>query len=103
MQRLLPVSLTPVPRALEIDVEVEDAALERAPKPFLRRVLPLLVDDLERNVLVRGTGVDAEDARLAVLAPVRHDGVRRSRGLVDEIGVEDVELVPLHPSCGTLW
>ena len=40
--------------------------------------------------------MDAKDARLPVLAPVRHDGVRGSLGLVDEVGVEDVELVPLH-------
>ena len=44
---------------------MKDASVERTPEALLVTILPLLVDDLERDVFVRGAGVDPEDARLA--------------------------------------
>lgn len=44
--------LPPVACALEVEEEVQDAALKRAPEAVLTRVVPLLVHDAEGDVLV---------------------------------------------------
>ena len=63
--------LAPVALAPEVKVEVEDAALKGALEALLVAVLPLLVQDLERDVLIGGTGVEAQQAGAAVLVRVR--------------------------------
>ena len=58
--------LSPVSGTREVDVEVKDTAIERTPESLLVTVLPLLVDDLKRDVLVRRARVNTQDARFAV-------------------------------------
>ena len=53
-----------------LDVNVHDASLEGALEPALVRVLPVLVDDLERDVLVRGPRLEHQHRGLAVLGAV---------------------------------
>ena len=63
--------LAPVALASEVEVEVQDAALEGALEALLVAVLPLLVQDLERNVLVGRPRVEAQQACAAVLVRLR--------------------------------
>lgn len=55
------------------------------------RELPLAVDDPERDVFVRRAGHKVQQHRL-VVPRLLDDLVRRRFGLVDEVGVKDVEL-----------
>lgn len=66
-------------------------SVERALEPALVRVLPGLVGDRERDVLVRRAGGEDERGQVGVV-PVLDDAVRRRPGLVDQVGVEDREL-----------
>lgn len=52
------------------------------------RMLPLPVDDLESDVLVRRTGLEDDGCDLGLVL-VLDDSVRRSFLRIDEIGVED--------------
>ena len=97
--RCLVKYLSSIPRSLEVDVEVEDAALKRASESSLVAVFPFLVHDLERDILVRWARGDFEQTRFGIWRTVGLDFVRRRLGGVDEVRVEDVELVPLH----NLW
>ncbi len=56
---------SPVARTLEVEVQMQDAALVRALEAAPVRRLPLLVDDPEGDVLVGGPGREDQDARLA--------------------------------------
>lgn len=86
-------SLPTVPDELEVEVQVEDATLEEALEPALVAALPLAVEDLERHVLVGRTCGEADDAEVRAVRRLDAEGGRL--GLVDEVGVEDVELVAL--------
>ena len=59
--------LAPVAPALEVEVELEDAALEDAAEAALGLGLPLLVDDLEGEVLVGRARLEADDDELVAL------------------------------------
>ncbi|KFW81253.1 Putative uncharacterized protein encoded by CACTIN-AS1, partial [Manacus vitellinus] len=80
---------------LEVEPELEDAVGELAAEAVAVGILPLPVDDLEGDVLVGRPRVEAQDGKvLVVLAGLQE--VLGRRALVDEVGVEDVELVALH-------
>ena len=86
----------PIPRPVEVEEQVQDAALKRALEAALVAVAPLLVDDPERNVLVGRACDEADHARRVVhTVGVLLDLVRGRLGLVDEVVVQDVELVAL--------
>mmetsp|Transcript_10837 Transcript_10837/g.23617 ORF Transcript_10837/g.23617 Transcript_10837/m.23617 type:complete len:329 (-) Transcript_10837:1078-2064(-) len=86
----------PVPVALEVEEELQNASLEAHAEAALVRGFPLAVDDLEGEVLVRRTPLDAKDAGVLGAARVRVQRVGGRLGTIDEVGVEDIELVPLH-------
>lgn len=79
---------TPVEVPAEVEVELEHAAVKRRAEAALVRVLPLLVDDLECNVLVRRAGAE-DDGRDLGLDLVAHDLVRRRDLRVEQVRVED--------------
>ena len=54
----------PIAKALEAKVELQDPALEAAAEAALVRVLPLLVDNLEGEVLIGRAALELEDARV---------------------------------------
>ena len=85
---------------LEVDVEVENPALECALEPLFVRILPLFVDNAEGDVLIRRASGDAQNARVVVARGgglrIALDSISRRFGSVDEIRVEDVEFVPLN-------
>lgn len=83
-----------IPVQLEIEVQLQDAAIELTPEAVLLLVVPLLVHDLEGHVLVRRACVEADDEEVSRVCGLQV--VRRRDGLVDEVRVEDVELVALH-------
>ena len=85
---------SPVSVSLEVEPELEDVIVELAPEAPLVPVLPLPVDDLEGDVLVGRPGRHPQDAVLPLLhrQQLEHGG----RTLVDQVGVEDVELVALE-------
>ena len=85
---------SPVSVSLEVEPELEDVVVELAAEAPLVPVLPLPVDDLEGDVLVGRPGRHPQDAVLALLhrQQLEHGG----RTLVDQVGVEDVELVALE-------
>jgi len=56
--------------ALEVEVEVQDAALKGGLEAFLVAVLPLLIEDLEGDVLVGRPRVEYEQARTAMLVRI---------------------------------
>lgn len=60
-----------VPLAFEVEVQVEDAALEGALETLLVRVLPLLVDDAEGDVLVGRPRLYPQNAGVSVLVRLR--------------------------------
>ncbi|CAN0879886.1 hypothetical protein LINGRAHAP2_LOCUS13349 [Linum grandiflorum] len=70
-------------------------ALESALESLLVRVLPLLVHNPESDILVRRSSVEPDDARL-ITTSISINRIRRSLGLVHQVGVEDVELVSLN-------
>ncbi|KFR13739.1 Putative uncharacterized protein encoded by CACTIN-AS1, partial [Opisthocomus hoazin] len=80
---------------LEVEPELEDAVGKLAAEAVAVGILPLPADDLEGDVLVGRPGLEAQDGEvLVVLAGLQE--VLGRRALVDEVGVEDVELVALH-------
>ena len=89
---------TPVALPLEVEVQVQDAALKGALVPLLVAVLPLLVDHTEGDVLIGRACMKPQEAGgpvlicLGILLQLKGGRV----ALVDEVGVEDVEFVALH-------
>uniref|UniRef100_A0A9L0RK64 Uncharacterized protein n=1 Tax=Equus caballus TaxID=9796 RepID=A0A9L0RK64_HORSE len=81
--------------ALEVEPELEDAVGELAAEAVAVRVLPLAVDDLEGDVLVGRPRVEAQRGEVLVVGARLQEVLGRG-ALVDEVGVEDVELVALH-------
>lgn len=87
--------LSPVAVPLEVEPELEDPVGKLTAESVAVRVLPLAVDDLERDVLVGGPRVEAQHPEVAVVLGGLQEVLRRG-ALVDQVGVEDVELVALH-------
>uniref|UniRef100_A0ABI8ASY4 Uncharacterized protein n=1 Tax=Felis catus TaxID=9685 RepID=A0ABI8ASY4_FELCA len=85
----------PVAVALEVEPELEDAVGELAAEAVAVGVLPLAVDDLEGDVLVGRPRVEAQRGEVLVVGAGLQEVLGRG-ALVDEVGVEDVELVALH-------
>lgn len=50
-----------------MEPQLEDVVVEVAAEAALVRVLPLTVHDLERDVLVRGPGVESKNSKVWVL------------------------------------
>ena len=67
--------LSPVSVSFKMEPQLEDVVVELAPEAPLVDVLPLLVDNLEGDVLVGGTGGDVEDAEVAVLENKNNENV----------------------------
>ncbi|KFR06078.1 Putative uncharacterized protein encoded by CACTIN-AS1, partial [Nipponia nippon] len=79
----------------EVEPELEDPVGKLAAEAVAVGILPFPVDNLEGDVLVGRPGMEAQDGKvLVVLAGLQE--VLGRRALVDEVGVEDVELVALH-------
>ena len=58
------------------------------------RELPFAIDDSESNVFVRWACTEMQKYGL-IVTRLLNDLVRRCLRLIDEIGVEDIEFVPL--------
>mmetsp|Transcript_5720 Transcript_5720/g.11096 ORF Transcript_5720/g.11096 Transcript_5720/m.11096 type:complete len:461 (-) Transcript_5720:510-1892(-) len=86
--------LSPVSVPHKVEVEMQDAAIECTLEASLVAVLPLLVDNAERDVLVGGSGAEPNDLGVLVLVVLEPEGW--SLGLVNQIRIEDIELVALH-------
>ena len=78
-----------------MEPQLEDVVVELALEAPLVPVLPLPVDDLEGDVLVRRPCVNAQHAKVWVVW-ARRQRVLGRRPLVDQVRVEDVEFVALH-------
>uniref|UniRef100_A0A8C3HVR3 Uncharacterized protein n=1 Tax=Chrysemys picta bellii TaxID=8478 RepID=A0A8C3HVR3_CHRPI len=91
-RRPAPSPAVPVP--LEVEPELEDAVGELAAEAVAVRILPLPVDDLEGDVLVGRASVEAQDGEVLVVLTGLQEVLGRG-ALVDQVGVEDVELVAL--------
>ena len=76
-----------------MEPQLEDVVMELAAEAPLVAVFPLLVHDLEGDVLVGRPGGDAEDDEFPVGSRRHLEGGRLA--LVDQVRVEDVELVAL--------
>ena len=59
------------------------------------RVLPLAVDNLEGNILIRWSSMETEDAKVLVVRARLQEVLRRG-AFVDQVRVKDIELVALH-------
>mmetsp|Transcript_100341 Transcript_100341/g.321755 ORF Transcript_100341/g.321755 Transcript_100341/m.321755 type:complete len:354 (+) Transcript_100341:2-1063(+) len=80
--------------SLEVEVELEHSSVEDDSEAELVRRIPLAIHDLEGGVLVGRACVEAKEHRLRGLR-VPLDVVNRRLRLIDQVGVEYVELVPL--------
>ena len=69
------------------------SSVRRACAPFVWE-LPFPIDDAECNILVWGTSTEMKEHSL-IISRLLHNFVSRGFGLVDEIRIEDIELIPL--------
>ena len=76
-----------------MEPQLEDVVVELASEASLVAVLPLLVHDLEGNVLVRWTRGDPQNHKLAIWSWGHLECWRLP--LVDKVRVEDIEFVAL--------
>ena len=60
------VLLTSIPRPFKVDVQMKYTSLKRTLEPFLVRILPFFVDDAKRDVFVRRTAGNFQNARVVV-------------------------------------
>lgn len=77
----------------ELEVQIQRPAVEHALKAMALGHLPLLVDDLERDVFVGGSSTESDHKGVWGVRSLQE--VLRGLGLVQQVGVEDVELVAL--------
>ena len=89
---------SPVVIALKMKPELEDSFLVRATESLLVPEFPLAFNDLEGNVLVRGTCVESKNFK-GWLSWHILKCERWRRGFINEIGVKYIEFVSLH----NLW
>ena len=93
-QRKIAQILLAIKVPFKIDVKLQYSSIEATPEPLLMRVLPILVGNLEREIFVRRSGAEENNARIVV--SFRLDDFVVGRGtFVDEIRVKDVEFVAL--------
>lgn len=85
---------SPVAIPFEVEPQLEDPVGKLATEAVSVRVLPLPVDNLKGNVLVRRAGVEPQNAKVFILGTGLQE-VLRGRALVNQIRVENVELVAL--------
>lgn len=64
--RSLPLS--PIKHPLEVEVHLQDTPIKHPQETRPGVLIPLLVEDLEGDVLVGGAGSEADDDKLVVLA-----------------------------------
>ena len=76
-----------------MEPQLEDVVVELATEASLVAVLPLLVHNLEGNVLVRWTRRDPQNHKLAIWSWGHLECWRLP--LVDQVRIEDVEFVTL--------
>ena len=90
-------NLSSISQSLEVKPQLENVVVELTPESPLVPILPLPADNFESNVFVRRPGVNPEDAKVLFSSgrPARDQLVFRSRVLVDQVGVENVEFVAL--------
>ena len=80
--------------SLEMEPELEDVVVELTPEASLVSVLPLSVDNLECDVLVRRPRRHPQNTILPILN--REQLELRRGSLVYEVRVENIELVALN-------
>lgn len=85
---------SPVPIALEMKPQLEDAVGELAAETMAMRVFPFTVDDLKRDVLVRRPGVKTQDTEVLVVEARLQEVLWRG-ALVDQVWVKNIKLVSL--------
>lgn len=95
------VTLKPVPRLsspvaipLEVEPQLEDPVGKLTTEAVSVRVLPLPVDNLKCNVLVRRARMEPQNPKVFILRTGLKE-VLWSRALVNQVRVENVELVAL--------
>lgn len=81
-------------RLLEIEIQLEDTLRKYRLKPRLLRIVPLFPQYLERNVFIWWSSLELYHHIAGVLEWL--EVVLRGFLLVKQVGVEDIELVPLH-------
>ena len=87
--------LPPVPVPLKMKVKLKYLIIELTPETFATRTLPLPVHNFERNILIRGARFEPQHGEILIVLTGCHN-VLRCCSNIDKIGVEDIELVPLH-------
>ena len=78
----------------KVEVQREDAPFKGRAETSLSGTIPLTVDNLECDILVRWTGMEAKDAEIIRICRLQKE--LRSFCGIHQIGVKDVELVSLH-------
>ena len=76
-------------------MQLQDTPVECALEALLVGVLPLLVDDPEREIFVRWTDAEVQDARI-VVSRLLLNSVRGRFRDVDQVGAEDGKTVGLY-------
>lgn len=92
---LLFTSSAPVTVALEVEPELKDAVGKLAAEAMPVRVFPLSVDNLEGDVFVRRSSVEAQGGEVLIVR-ASFQKVFWGGTFVDQVRVEDIKLVTLH-------
>ncbi len=78
-----------------MEPQLENRVVELTAETMFIRVFPFPIHNLEGDILVRRACNKAEDLKVR-LSLARRPGVRWGLCHIDQVGIEDVEFVPLH-------
>lgn len=92
--KLVPRISSPVAIPLEVEPQLEDPVGKLTTEAVPVRVLPLSVDNLKSNVLVRRAGVEPQNPKVFILRTGLEE-VLWGGALVNQVRVENVKLVAL--------
>mmetsp|Transcript_24829 Transcript_24829/g.51962 ORF Transcript_24829/g.51962 Transcript_24829/m.51962 type:complete len:212 (-) Transcript_24829:368-1003(-) len=85
---------------LEVQIQRQHPSLERTPKSPLPTLIPLSIDNLKCDILVRRSSAKPQNTKVVRIGPFQK--VFRRRRPVDEIGIKNVEFVSLHDLRGRI-
>lgn len=86
--------LPPIPMTRKVEIQRQHASLKRTPESPLPTLIPLPINNLKRNILIRRSGTKPQYTKVI---PIRtfQEVLWRLR-LIDKIGIKDVEFIPLY-------
>mmetsp|Transcript_18420 Transcript_18420/g.33234 ORF Transcript_18420/g.33234 Transcript_18420/m.33234 type:complete len:210 (-) Transcript_18420:329-958(-) len=85
---------------LEIQIQRQHPSLERTPKSPFPTLIPLSVDNLKCDILVRRSSAKPQNTKVVRIGPFQM--ISRRDCPVDEIGIKNVEFVSLHDLRGRI-